>query len=96
MAEDDTLQQKEIIKQWVAKRDKALIELNIDWFRKQHPLVGAIASSDEVLLISMHKARYQIPTIPTRLRHASGDWLRERGYGITKDIPLLPPGRLPK
>jgi hypothetical protein len=79
------------IKAILAERDRALLALDLDYARKQFPH----ASSDEVLLLSMHKARYELPSLPREARLESAEWLRANhysGYGR----PLLPPGQLPE
>lgn len=84
MVEDD-------VEQFIRQRDAALIALDIGWARKFMP--GA--SSDDVRLMAMHKARYELPHLPAEVRHASSDWLRARGHGRMNGAPLLPEGRLP-
>lgn len=73
------------------ERDAALMNLNMDYARRLMP--GA--SSDEVRLAAMHKARYEATSIPREFRHASGGWLREHGYLRYGGLPLLPEGELP-
>lgn len=75
------------------KRDEALRTLDMDYARRVLPQ----ASSDEVRLLAMHKARYECKTIGPEYRHASGAWLRERGFGRgIPGEPLLPEGELPQ
>lgn len=50
--------------------------------------------ADDVLLVALHKTRYQDDEMPTELRHESAYWLRERGHGGPFG-PLLPEGELP-
>ena len=52
--------------------------------------------TDEVILIGLHKSRYMCTAIAPELRHASGAWLRERGYRQANGLPLLPEGDLPE
>ena len=73
----------------MAERDRALIALDLEYARGLMP-----ATTDDVRLIAMHKARYETTSIPRELRHASGAWLRERSYGRVRG-PLLPEGELP-
>lgn len=75
----------------IHRRNTALIGLDLDYARELFPA----ASSNQVLLASMHKARYEIPAIPAELRHASGNWLREHGFGRFDGSGLLPEGLLP-
>lgn len=60
---------------WVKERDEALRTLDLAWARQQHP-----EGKDEVLLIGMHKARYEAVNIAPELRQQSRVWLEERGY----------------
>lgn len=69
----------------------ALLALDMKWARQNSP--GA--SCDEVILLAMHKARYEHTGLPADARHASGAWLRERGYKRRGGLPLLPEGQLP-
>lgn len=80
------------IEQYVAEHDKALINLDMDWARRTMP----DASDDIVRLMAMHKARYEATTIPAELRHASGQWLRERNLKRFGGSDLLPEGVLPE
>ena len=79
------------IQRFVKERDKALANLDMEYARRVIPM----ATSDEVRLIAMHKARYEITSLPAELRHESANWLRERGYKRGTGDPLLPEGRLP-
>lgn len=56
---------------------------------------GMFASSDEVVMCALHKARYDCVDIERELRHASGAWLRERGYSAMGGRALEPEGELP-
>jgi hypothetical protein len=75
----------------MAERDQALMTLDMEYARRFMP--GA--SSDFVRLAAMHKVRYEITTMPRELRHESGAWLREMGYGRQCGLDLLPEGQLP-
>lgn len=77
---------------FIRDRNTALIELDLQWARS----MMSHEVSDFTLLAAMHKARYNIPAIPERLRHESGEWLRENNMGDLYDLPLLPPGELPQ
>jgi hypothetical protein len=80
------------LESFLAARNKALIELDMDYARLMLPK----ASSDEVRLIALHKARYNCTAIPAEYRHASRKWLAERGYQGMAGQELLPEGELPK
>ncbi|WP_140637254.1 hypothetical protein [Methylibium rhizosphaerae] len=73
------------------ERLNALRTLDVAWARREAP--GA--SSDEVLLVALHKARYRCREIDAALRHESAEWLRSRGCGDLFGEPLLPAGQLP-
>jgi hypothetical protein len=70
---------------------EGLSALDMDFARRTLP--GA--SSDVVRLVAMHKARAELLDIHPELRHASVEWLRERGYTLWRGRPLPPVGELP-
>lgn len=76
---------------WRRERNQAFINLDLVYARQQFPE----ASSDDVLLCALHKARYECTDIPARLRLESGDWLRERGFTRAQGGPILQAGVLP-
>ncbi len=57
-------------------RNKAFADLDIEWARSMLPE----GTSDEVLLISLHKARVECESIDTKLRDESKTWLAARGF----------------
>ncbi len=75
----------------LAERNAALVTLDMDYARRMLPT----ASSDEVRLLAMHKARYECTAIAAEFRHASGHWLREHGSKRMDGSELLPEGELP-
>jgi hypothetical protein len=79
------------IASYVRSRNEALTNLDMDWAKAMMPS----APSDWMLLAAMHKARYDCPDITEKLRHQSGDWLRQHGMGAMFGV-LLPPGELPQ
>lgn len=77
------------LESFLAERNKALADLDMAYARRMFPN----ASSDEVLLITLHMARLECTQLPTELRHASGRWLAEHGYRGMNGVPyegLLP------
>jgi hypothetical protein len=76
---------------YISERNCALLNLDMDWARKNMPA----ASSDEVRLIAMHKARYDCTGIEDSERHASRKWLQERGYKRIENMEFLQEGKLP-
>ncbi len=77
---------------FVAERDQALATLDMEYARKMIPA----ASSDEVRLIALHKARYEAVSIDPILRHSSGVWLKKRGYRRLGGMDFLPSEELPE
>ena len=75
----------------VIERDAALTALDMDWARRMMPA----ASSDEVLLVALHKGRYEVSGVAPSLREASRTWLEEHGWSRLDGIPWPPPGQLP-
>ena len=47
---------------------------------------------DDVILISLHKARLELTGVDLKLRLESVEWLRARGYARRGGMPLPPPG----
>lgn len=72
------------------RRHEAMRTLDLTYARAVVP-----NTHDEILLVALHKARYETPEIEEDLRHASGDWLREHDYTRINGRPILPKGRLP-
>ena len=79
----------EAVELWKAERNAALSTLDLAWARENLP-----TASDEVLLASMHKARYEIPSISDELRHESRRWLEEQGQSRFGGLPWPPEGVL--
>lgn len=80
------------LEKFVARRNKALTELDIKWVRRQLPGL----SSDEVALITLHKTRYEATGISDELRHQSRRWLQENGFGRYDGCgEFLPSDQLP-
>lgn len=80
------------VQEFIAERNAALESLDMDYARRVMP--GHL--TDDVRLIGMHKARYESIGCSRESRHASGLWLRERGYGRISGTPILPEGTLPE
>lgn len=78
---------------WEAEMRAALCRMDLAWARQQIP--PGHNPSNETLTLSLHKARYGCSLVPRELRHASGHWLRERGFTGFMGEPLLPEGELP-
>jgi hypothetical protein len=80
------------LEQWQAVRDKMLTDLDILTARA---ILGGTDASDEVLVASIHKARYETVDFDRTLRLESAQWLRDSGLEGLFTKPLLPPGVLP-
>ena len=63
---------------FITERDKALRSLDMDYARKMMP--GA--TTDEIRLIAMHKARIEVTGLPEGLKIESKRWLTARGYTL--------------
>lgn len=74
---------------------KIVKTLDIDAAKNLSRKAGKTPPDDYVVLLGLHKARYERPDMLPELRHESGDWLRARGYGRLTGEPLLPEGQLP-
>lgn len=85
---------KSSIAEWRAARNRVLRDLDVE---EAKLMLGPAAerAGDEVILMSLHKGRYDCVDMPDELRHESAAWLRERGYSGAFG-PLLPPGELPR
>jgi hypothetical protein len=75
----------------LAERNKALENLDMEYARRMIPM----ATSDDVRLMAMHKARYECTDIAAEFRHQSGEWLRNNGCSRMTGDALLPEGELP-
>lgn len=73
------------------RRDEALRTLDMDYGRSILPGVP-----DEVVLLGMHKARYELQTLSREIRMESARFLREGGWVRMTGEPLLPEGELPE
>lgn len=65
------------IKQFVYDRDTALSNMDTDWVRATSKSLKD--ASDLVVLMTIHKARYEATGIEASLRHESRRWLQRRG-----------------
>jgi hypothetical protein len=75
---------------YLERRNEALRKLDVSFIAETMPSVRP-----ELYLMILHKARYSCVQIEQELRHESGKWLLERGYGAMSG-PILPNGELPK
>lgn len=65
------------LKAALSERNEALTTLDMAWSRRMIP----DASSDDVRLMAMHKARYECTQIAPDLRRESRRWLEKNGCG---------------
>jgi hypothetical protein len=78
--------------QFKVERNIALTNMDMSYARKTIPL----ATNDYVLLLALHKARYECTEVSAACRHESAYWLAKRGLKRMYGEPLLPPGELPE
>ena len=76
---------KELI-EYVRKRDQVLISLNLNEARKLFPSLEH--KSDDFVLLTLHKARYECVNIPREYRSKSGAWLISNGYTRMNGTPV--------
>lgn len=70
----------ESTKRELAERFRAICDLDMEWGRKIAAEDAGYVPTDEVVLMSLHKARVSLPTVPALLRVQSMTWLKARGY----------------
>ena len=79
------------LQEYLLERNAAFRNLDLNWAAKQ---IGGDVSH-EVLLIALHKARYECTAIESHYRHESAAWLRQHGYSRMVGH-FLPEGELPE
>jgi hypothetical protein len=75
-----------LLEPFLVERNRILIELDVTAAMRDMP-----GATREIAEIALHKARYICSAIPPEFRHASREWLFQRGYVNG----LLPAGDLP-
>lgn len=80
------------MKDYIRLRDQSLRTLDVNLAR----LISDSKSSDEAILIGLHKTRVEASSIDRALRLESVEWLRARGYKRMYGMPLPEPGELPE
>lgn len=80
------------MQKWRKERNRALKQLDMEWARKAMPT----ATSDDVRLMAMHKARYECTDMDDADRLISSGWLYMHGCKRMDGTPLLPAGELPR
>ena len=81
------------LESFLLERNRALERLDLAWARKRFQ--NYPNPSDDMLLLAMHKARYECTAIDSKLRRESGEWLTAHGFGRATSDPVLPNGELP-
>jgi len=79
------------VEDFVRERNAALTALDMDYARAHAPF----PMSDEVLLLGMHKARYECTGIAPEARRASRTWLEARGSRRIGNLPWPDGDELP-
>lgn len=80
---------------WIAQRHQMLVTMDMKMGRALIQSGAGENPTDEAVLIALHKARYEVPSIPDELRHASRAWLEANGHDRLRGIPWPPEGKLP-
>ncbi len=83
---------KQKLSDWRVKRNRALATLDMDYARREMPA----ASSDEVRLMAMHKARVECADIDSSLRLPRVKWLQERKLGRIGPLDWIIEWELPE
>jgi len=78
------------LEELLARRNRALADLDLDYAKK-----ATGSDNEEVLLVALHKARYECVQLEDDLRNFSALWLRQHGYKRADGSDLLPSGELP-
>lgn len=65
------------MKEYVYDRDQALTHMDLQWVRDSTTSLNG--KPDEVVLMTIHKARYEAVGVSAELRHESREWLQARG-----------------
>jgi hypothetical protein len=71
----------------------AMCHLDIAYFRAQ--FVQDDKATDQVVMLYLHKARYECAEVEDKLRLISGEYLRRNKARRWDGSPLLAPGELP-
>lgn len=83
---------QEKFKDYIYERDKALANLDLEWVLANTSTLKG--KSDEVILMCIHKARYEATGVLPKLRHESREWLQARGLRRLSG-EFLPKDKLP-
>ena len=80
------------VQEFRAERNTALLALDMAWARRMLPK----ASNDIVLLMALHKGRYECVDLPDEPRRESGAWLLKEGLTRMDGSAVLLNGELPE
>lgn len=81
----------DLLQEFLKERNEAFRKLDLAWARKMAP-----ACSEDALLLSLHKARYECKQIEPELRYESRVWLESNGFKRMHNQPWPPIGELPQ
>jgi hypothetical protein len=70
----------------LARRNEALETMDMDYARELMPN----ATSDNIRLAAMHKARYECTLMTDSLRHESRKWLEDHKFTRLNSVPWPP------
>jgi hypothetical protein len=75
------MNQFDVIKRYNKDRDKAVLSLDVETFKKFCKKWGnPIPPTDRVIEITMRKMACHIPSLPSDFRSEAKKWLEDRGY----------------
>ena len=75
------MKQFDVIKRYNKDRDKAVLSLDVETFKKFCKKWGnPIPPTDRVIEITMRKMACHIPSLPSDFRSEAKRWLEDRGY----------------
>jgi hypothetical protein len=80
------------IEAYVVERDAALERGDLEWVKNQLPP----GTSPTVVLMTLHKARYEAVNISREKRLESASFLKSNNLKRSCGAPLLPDGELPE
>lgn len=84
------------IEEYIAARNKALVELDVEWGRASISAISGGYVDEQVIMAALHKARYEVPAIPPTLRRESREWLEAHGFSRLLGQPWPEGDELPE
>ena len=84
------------IDEYVKKRNEILRTMDVFGFVSLMLDVEGNYINPDVALLTMHKARYEVFSMPRELRNESREWLEKRGYSRMYGLAWPPAGVMPE